>query len=245
MAHSYIQAHREEFDAFEHFARAQPRNATLLIDTYDTEAAAQRVVDLAARLASEGIAIHGVRLDSGDLAEHARRVRTVLDKGGMPGIAIFASGNLDEYRLRDLMQSGAPIDGFDIGTWMNTSADAPYLDCAYKLVEYAGEPRRKRSESKTTWPGCKQVFRRYDDSGRIADDCLALDEETHDGVPLLHHVMCDGRSRSLPSLEDSRVHVGRELATLPERLRALEPTPPLRASVSDSLAELVARLDRD
>src|SRR5206468_3790370 len=133
-------------------------------------AAAGKVV----ALAREGVAVRGVRLDSGDLAEHARRVRRILDAGGLGEVTIFASGNLDEDALRDLVASGAPIDGFGLGTRLVTSADAPYLDCAYKLVEYAGRPRRKRSEGKASWPGRKQVWRRHGDDGRMCGDVLAL-----------------------------------------------------------------------
>lgn len=128
MAHSFVQAHESETQAFENFARSHPANATLLIDTYDTVEAARKVVSLAAQLEKEGIAIKGVRIDSGDLGQYARQVRRVLDEGGMRGITIFASSGLDEYALRDLMAAGAPIDGFGVGTRMNTSADAPFLD---------------------------------------------------------------------------------------------------------------------
>ena len=165
MAHSYVQSHGSESEAFERFARAHPENAVLLIDTYDTERAAQKVVAIAQRLAAEGVAIRGVRIDSGDLGAHARRVRAILDSGGCSDLTIFASGNLDEYRLAELVRGGAPIDGYGIGTRMNTSADAPYLDCAYKLQEYDGVPRRKRSAAKATWPGRKQVYRRVDAEG--------------------------------------------------------------------------------
>ena len=245
MAHSYVQAHDDERDAFERFARSQPHNATLLIDTYDTEAAAAKVAQLAARLAQDGIAIHGVRLDSGNLATHAERVRAILDANGQPAITIFASGNLDEYRLRELMESAAPIDGFGIGTRMNTSADAPYLDCAYKLVEYAGEPRRKRSEGKATWPGRKQVFRWYDAHGKIERDCIALEHESYDGTPLLRPAMRGGRRCALPTLEESRRHAADELASLPARLRALEPALPVfGAAISPTLAQLAAEMDR-
>jgi nicotinate phosphoribosyltransferase len=244
MAHSYVQAHRSEAEAFEHFARSQPNNATLLIDTYDTEAAACKVVELGRRLARDGIAIRGVRLDSGDLAAHAVRVRAILDEGGLRDTTIFASGNLDEYRLRDLVECGAPIDGFGVGTRMNTSADAPYLDCAYKLVEYAGKPRRKRSEGKATWPGRKQVFRRRDAAGLILEDCLALAHETHDGSPLLVTVMRDGVRCVLPPLDAIRAHAARELASLPARLRVLTQATPFQARISAELEALVARMDR-
>ena len=133
MAHSFMQAHTDETIAFEHFALAQPENAILLIDTYDTEAAAHKVVALAPGLKQQGIMVKGVRLDSGDLADHARKVRRILDEGGLPQAQILASGNLDEYRLQQLIASGAPIHSFAVRTAMTKSADAPSLDCAYKL----------------------------------------------------------------------------------------------------------------
>ena len=142
MAHSYVQAHDSELAAFERFAASHPRSTTLLIDTYDTEQAARDLLPLAARMERAGTPIQAVRLDSGDLGEHARQVRAILDDGGARGIRIFASGNLDEYELHKLVAGGAPIDGFGVGTRMNTSADRPYLDCAYKLQEYAGSARR-------------------------------------------------------------------------------------------------------
>ena len=166
----------------------------LLIDTYDTEAAAQKVVELAPRLKAEGIAIKGVRLDSGNLGDHARKVRKILDEGGLSRTNIFSSGNLDEHMLRELLQAGAPIDGFGIGTRLDTSADAPYLDCAYKLVEYAGLPRRKRSEGKATWPGRKQVYRDYDDQGQYMQaDVITMEDDVPQGVPLIQAVMKGGQ----------------------------------------------------
>ena len=153
MAHSFIQAHDNEIEAFEHFADANSGDIVLLIDTYDTEAAAIKVADLAAALKERGIKIKGVRIDSGDLGKHAASVRAILDEARLHDVTIFASGNLDEYALRDLISNEAPIDGFGLGTRLDTSSDAPYLDCAYKLQEYAGRPRRKHSEGKATWPG--------------------------------------------------------------------------------------------
>ena len=155
--------------AFEHFAHSLPENVILLIDTYDTEAAAEKVVQIAPKLERDGIKIKGIRLDSGDLAEHAFKVRRILDEGGLGHVTIFASGSVDEYILERLLQKKAPIDGFGIGTHMDTSADAPYLDCAYKLVEYGGKARRKRSEGKVLWPGRKQVYRSYDDTGFMVE----------------------------------------------------------------------------
>ncbi|WP_246261673.1 nicotinate phosphoribosyltransferase [Azoarcus taiwanensis] len=246
MAHSFIQAHDNEVVAFEHFARSQPQANTMLIDTYDTEAAAEKLVGLAHRLAKEGIEIQAVRLDSGDLGEHARKVRAILDAGGLQRMRIFASGNLDEYRLRELVAAGAPIDGFGVGTRMNTSADHPYFDCAYKLQEYAGEARRKRSEGKATWPGRKQVWRHYDDVGRIVGDTLTTLDDDGIGTALLEPVMRDGRRLApSPALDAVRERVAAQLDTLPEPLRRLEPAaasvPVTVSPVLQALAEAVDR----
>lgn len=195
MAHSYVQAHDDEAAAFECFVRAQPQDAVLLIDTYDTERAAGKVVALARKLAPEGLSIKGVRIDSGDLGEHARRMRAILDAAALREITILASGNLDEQRVLELVAQGAPIDGFGVGTRMNTSSDAPFLDCAYKLQEYEGRARRKRSEGKATWPGCKQVFRRVGADGRFAGDIVTLSDETVDGYPTAREACASARHR--------------------------------------------------
>jgi len=244
MAHSYVLAHDDEMQAFEHFVRSQPDNAILLIDAYDTECAAHKVVDLARVLAREGLAIKGVRLDSGDLAAHARNVRAILDAAGLGSVTIFASGNLDEFRLRELLSEKAPIDGFGVGTRMNTSADAPYLDCAYKLTDYAGKPRRKRSEGKATWPGRKQVFRRLDGDGRIESDCIALVGEAQPGVALLRPAIVDGeRTAPETSLAAIREHARGQLDSLPARWLQLEPADAMRVDLSDALTRLAARVD--
>src|SRR3990172_9231572 len=133
MAHSFVQAYDDEAAAFVDFAKVFPSNTVLLIDTYDTESAARKIVALAPQLQQAGVAIKGVRLDSGDLAVHARNVRRILDGAGLTRTTIFASGNLDEYRVRELLAAGAPIDGFGIGTSMATASDAPFLDAVYKL----------------------------------------------------------------------------------------------------------------
>jgi nicotinate phosphoribosyltransferase len=246
MAHSYIQAHDDEMEAFRDFARVQPGNVVLLIDTYDTEAAAHKVVALAKELEPEGIRIQGVRIDSGDLGELARRVRRILDEGGLQRTIVFASGDLDEYRVRELLAQGAPIDGFGIGTKLDTSADVPYLDCAYKLEEYAGKPRRKRSAGKATWPGRKQVWRRYDAQGRMAGDVVGLAHEAQEGEPLLVPVMRGGcRLDTLSGLTAARTYAAAQLRMLPEPLRALEDAPPYPVTISGELQALAARLDAE
>lgn len=246
LAHSYIQAHENEAVAFEHFARCHPANATLLIDTYDTEAAAAKVVALARKLSQDDINVKGVRLDSGDLGVHARYVRGILNEGGLEKATIFASGNLDEYRVHALLSSGAPIDGFGVGTALDVSSDAPSLDCAYKLQEYAGRARRKRSEGKATWPGRKQVYRKYDSpEGCMAGDVVTLAEnDFHEGEPLIVPVMQTGRRLE----EDMGLDVVRErtlanYARLPKSLKTLDAAPAYPVEISASLQALAKQLD--
>ncbi|WP_292938026.1 nicotinate phosphoribosyltransferase [Noviherbaspirillum sp.] len=245
MAHSFIQAHESETDAFASFARAFPDNATLLIDTYDTEAAAEQVVRLAQWLQEEeGIRIKAVRLDSGELGTLAYRVREILDAGGCEEIGIFASGNLDEFAVQELTEGDAPIDGFGIGTRMNTSADAPFLDCAYKLVEYAGQPCRKRSLGKMTWPGSKQVYRHYTAQGILEGDVLALADEDVAGEALLKPVMRGGALQyQSPPLSVMRAYAQEQLSRLPLDLHSLEPASPYPLQVSRALQELTQQVD--
>lgn len=244
MAHSFVQAHADETLAFEHFAHTQPDNVVLLIDTYDTEAAARKVVSLTQDLTSKGITVKGVRLDSGDLAEHARKVRRILDEGGLSHAQILASGNLDEYRLRDLVQSCAPIDSFAVGTAMTTSSDAPSLDCAYKLQEYAGRPCRKRSEGKATWPGPKQVYRYHRDDGHLDHDIVTTHDDLLPGEPLLRPVMKNGcRLAPSPGLAEVRRHTASQLGQLPELLRALETVPAYDVQISLALQNLARTVD--
>ena len=244
MAHSFVQAHEDETEAFVAFAESFPDNAMLLIDTYDTVAAARKVAALAPQLAARGIRIRGVRLDSGDLDALSREVRGILDAGGLREAAIFASGNLDEYRLAQLCSGGAPIDGFGVGTRMNTSADAPYLDCAYKLQEYDGRARRKRSEGKATWPGRKQVWRHRDAEGLLVRDVLTLADSPETGDPLLAPVMRGGkRLEPRPGLAEARVNARWELSRLSSPLRSLEPAAPHPVEVAPALRALAAEID--
>lgn len=245
MAHSFIQAFDDERTAFERFAQSRPDNLTLLIDTYDTESAARKVVALAPRLKEMGISIRAVRLDSGDMIALAKRVRAILDGGGLQQVRIFASGGLDEDGVAAMLRAGAPIDGFGLGTSLTTSLDVPALDCAYKLQEYAGLPRRKRSAGKATFPGRKQVWRRYGVDGRIAEDVLSLEDDEHDGEPLIRLVMKDGRRLApAPPLTDIRAQAVRDLDRLPEPLRRLEPNTTCPVRISDRLARLADEVDR-
>jgi nicotinate phosphoribosyltransferase len=243
IAHSFIQAHDDEVQAFLDFARSRPDNLVLLLDTYDTEAAAEKVVKLAPKLADEGIAIFGVRLDSGDLVAHSRAVRTILDQGGLESVRILASGGIDEHELRRFVSEKAPIDGCGVGTSLTTSQDAPALDCAYKLQEYAGQPKRKLSEGKATWPGRKQVYRRYGSDGIMREDTLALQDETLPGDALLVPVMRGGhRVGDQPSLDSARDRANANLARLPEKFRSLDKTDPYPVRVAPTLLALADAL---
>lgn len=247
MAHSFIQLHRDESQAFEDFARANPGNVVFLLDTYDTEAAAEKVVGVARKLKDEGIRVLGVRLDSGDLGEHARRVRKILDAANLNQLTIFASGNLDEYSVAKLIASDAPIDGFGIGTRLDASADRAYLDCVYKIQEYAGRSLRKRSEGKATWPGRKQVYRSFDAEGRMSHDIVALETESPPpgSEPLLQIVMEHGRRLAPPvAMEAARQVAADNRSRLPPALRSLEPAAIHDVQISPAIRKLADTVDR-
>lgn len=245
MAHSFVQAFDDESVAFESFAHSRPEKLTLLIDTYDTEAATRKVVALAPRLKTHGIKISSVRLDSGDLTALSKSVRRILDAGGLAEVTIFASGGLDEDNIAEMLRAGASIDGFGVGTSLTTSSDVPALDCAYKLQEYGGLPRRKRSTGKATWPGRKQVWRQYGPDGRMSGDILSIEDDAQSGEPLLQLVMKDGRRVApSPTLTESRARAARDLERLPVPLRRLEPGAAYPVLVADALKRLAAAVDR-
>jgi nicotinate phosphoribosyltransferase len=236
MARSFVEAAITEEDAFRRYARSDPAHVVLLIDTYDAVAAARTVVRLAPELQAEGIEIRGVRLESGELEPQARRVREILDAGGLRAVQILASGNLDECAVAKLVAAGAPIDGFALGTRLVTSADGPYLDCDYKLQRYDGRARTRRAEGETTWPGIKQVFRERGPAGTWECDVVALDGETHEGEPLLVPVMRAGRRLGCgDTLAAARERVARGVELLPPRLRSLAPAAPFPVYMSERL----------
>lgn len=248
MAHSYIQAHDDEMEAFRAFARSFPETI-LLVDTYDTLAGIDRVIQLAREL-DEDFRVQAVRLDSGDLAELAREARRRFDDAGLTGVEIFASGGLDEHEIVRLLDASAPIDGFGVGTSMGISNDAPGLDLAYKLTTYAGEGRLKLSSGKPILPGRKQVYRFVKD-GHAVRDVIALADEKLDGRPLLQPVMKGGRwlPDARESLDEARERAQCECAQLPEAVRGLAPAKsPYPVEISDTLKayrnEVVKRMSR-
>ena len=244
MAHSYVLAFPDEADAFRAYARDFPEGAVLLIDTYDTVEGARRAAAVANELRAEGVTVRGVRLDSGDLAALARAVRDVLDAGGCADLRIFASSDLDEYRIADLLAQGAPIDAFGVGTRLGTSADAPSLGAVYKLVAGARGPVMKHSSGKASLPGVKQVYR-DDREGEAAADTIALAGETGvAGRPLLEQVMASGERlappESLAALRDRRAAA---VAALPGPARRLHAdADAYRVRLSPGLAGLIEGL---
>jgi nicotinate phosphoribosyltransferase len=247
MAHSFIQAHDDERQAFENFVAVRGRATALLIDTYDTVRGARRAADLARALETADAPgrVQAVRIDSGDLSRQAHEVRRLLDAEACADVEIVLSGSLDEYEIASLLQKGTPVNAFGIGTHLDVSEDAPSLDMAYKLEEYAGQARRKRSAGKATWPGRKQVFREHDAAGMMCRDAIVLESEEHAGEPLLHEVMRDGhRLTPIAGLASLRKECRRQLNTLPEALRNLqEGDGGYPVEVSDSVRSLARRID--
>lgn len=239
MAHSYVMAFETEIDAFRAFARDFPDHAILLIDTFDVEQGARRAVAVASELASEGVALKGVRIDSGDLAALARRVREILDQGGFNDTQIILSGDLDEYRVKEMLDAAVPVDAFGVGTQMGTSADSPFLGGVYKLVAEAGVPKVKLSTGKITLPGLKQVHR-VSSGGVFERDVITLEDETVEGArPLLEPALASGRRTRPPeAIDDVRERCAASLEQLPPALRSLDSAAPYPVSLSERLQEL-------
>ncbi len=240
MAHSYIEAFATERDAFRAFAQDFPGRVTFLVDTYDTAGGVDAAIDVIRELGLGGEL--AVRLDSGDLGELSREARRRLDDAGQGDVRIFASGGLDDLEIERLVRAGAPIDAFGVGTRLGVSADAPYLDTVYKLVEVDGRPVAKLSTGKATWPGRKQVFR----GSRPGHDVIGLrDEPAPEGTgPLLERVMAAGRRTGPPgTLEAARGRFEEDLAALPEVVRRLDRPEAQIPPPSDALRDLAERVE--
>jgi nicotinate phosphoribosyltransferase len=250
MAHSFVMAFENEVDAFRAFAKTFPKKSTLLIDTYNDLAGAENAVTIAKELEAKGDRLGGVRLDSGDLAETSKKVRCLFDEEGLSYVTIFASGDLDEYRIEELLRESARIDAFGVGTRMGTSADKPYVDVIYKLCEIQGEdgefsPIMKLSEGKITLPGRKQVYRFKDKQNNHVKDVIALADEKLEAEPLLIKVMEDGKATyELPSLEEIRSEAKANLSKLPEKYKRLSNPPIYPVELSKTLGELTNTLTK-
>ncbi|HZA49311.1 MAG TPA: nicotinate phosphoribosyltransferase, partial [Myxococcaceae bacterium] len=246
MGHSYVMAFSREIDAFRQFAHDFPDRAIVLIDTYDVATGARRAAKVARELAERGHRLRGVRIDSGDLAVEARKARAILDADGAAEVPIFLSGDLDEWKIDELVRNHVPADAFGVGTQLGTSGDAPSLGGVYKLAVDAGTPRMKLSHGKLTLPGRKQVYRFKEGDGEtISGDVIGLEDEAISGArPLLVPMMKDGRLLrdgvdQVHALGEARERCARSLLSLPPSLRALSPAPPYPVHWSRRLQQLV------
>ncbi|MFW6332542.1 MAG: nicotinate phosphoribosyltransferase [Thermodesulfobacteriota bacterium] len=238
MAHSYVTSFEEEIDAFRAFADVFPNNTVLLIDTFDTVNGAHKAVEVAKEMADRGEKIKGVRLDSGDMTQLSKEVRGIFKEADMEDVFIFASGGYDEYKINDAVENDAEIDGFGVGTKMGTSADAPYLDIAYKLVQYDHRPLLKLSSGKKTLVNQKQVFRNTD-NGRPTEDVIALRDETLEGDPLLIRAMHDGSRQINPeSVHEIRERFMEELENLDDAYKRLKDPDEYPVELSPGLEKL-------
>jgi nicotinate phosphoribosyltransferase len=244
MAHAFILSCESEIDAFRRFAESFPEASTFLVDTFDTLEGTRKAAVVAREMKARGRRLQAIRLDSGDLLDLSRQARAILDEAGLPEVQIFASGGLDEFEVDELVRAGAPIDAFGVGTKVGVSADAPWTDCAYKLVEYSGRPVLKLSTGKQTLPGPKQVFRSRDSAGSYDRDVIATAGEHMDGTaPLLSEVMREGkRAHPSPTLEELRLRFRGEFACLPERHKALRKPELYDVRVSEELEQLRQRV---
>ncbi|MEM2104607.1 MAG: nicotinate phosphoribosyltransferase [Candidatus Bathyarchaeia archaeon] len=248
MAHSFVMFFSNELESFRAFAKTFPDRSTLLIDTFDNIKGAENAIKIAKELERQGFKLRGVRIDSGDLVEISRKVRKMLDENGLGYVQIFASGDLDEYRIAELLSKGAQIDSFGVGTKLGTSADRPYVDIIYKLCEKMNEkgvftPIMKLSERKATLPGRKQVFRFKNEKGIFSRDVIALEGEQIDGEPLLVKVMEKGKIvYDLPSLEQIREKALQNLARLPDECKRLKSAAKYPVVLSPKLKSLMRKL---
>ncbi|MGM0481010.1 MAG: nicotinate phosphoribosyltransferase [Pseudomonadota bacterium] len=235
MAHSYIQAHDSEFDAFKRFTERFPETI-LLVDTFDTLDGVKKVIKLSQQLGDD-FKVRGIRLDSGDLGDLAKKSRKLLDDSGLEHLDIVASGGLDEYKISKLENDNAPIDSFGVGTGMGVSDDAPALDIAYKLVKYDAKGRLKLSSGKPVLPGEKQVFRQSDDTG-FSQDSIGRYDEQLPGEPLLQVVMTQGKR--LPSHEQNLdticQYAQQQIKRLPMSIKSLQKSEPYQVTISGQLS---------
>ncbi len=248
MAHSFIMSYPKELDAFRAFAKTFPDKSTLLIDTYNDIAGLEKAVIVAKELEAKGFRLGGVRLDSGDLAETSKKIRKILDENDLGYVKIFVSGDLDEFRISELLSKGAKIDSFGVGTKMGTSSDRPYLDVIYKLCETMTAPNvyspiMKLSTDKLTLPGRKQVYRYKDSNGKYLRDVITLASERVDAEPLLVKVMSEGKlTYTLPSLNQIKDFAAENLSKLPEKHKVLTEAEAYPVELSQKLQELIKTL---
>ncbi len=237
MAHSFVLSFADEISAFRAYAESFPQDSVFLIDTFDTLKGAEYAVTVAREMEEKGFRLKGVRLDSGDMIDLSRKVRKILDKAGLKHVSIIASSGFEEYQIRGMVEGGAEIDAFGVGTKLGVSSDAPYLDIVYKMVRLGDKNVRKLSPGKITLAGEKQVFRFFDGNGLMERDIIGTRNESTNGAsPLLEKVMEKGSpAKHLPSMEDIRRRFKENYSMLPECYKKLEPADPFPVSISEEL----------
>lgn len=241
MAHSFVQKFKNEADSFDSYYKIYGEDSILLIDTYDTEKGAQKACKY-------GNTIRGVRIDSGDLIDHARKVRKILDQNGCDKVLIVASSDLNEYKIKEIIDKKAPIDAFGVGTELTTSRDDPTISGVYKLMEYNNEPRIKISEGKVTYPGIKQVYRSYNKDDKLEEDMLSLDDEPIpvNSEPLLIPIIKKGKLVTiLPKLDEIRDFYLENIRNLPETYKNLEQKEKFKLRVSEKLEQITQKLKKN
>ena len=246
MAHSFVESFQSEEEAFRGYAASFPDTTTLLVDTYDTLDGVRKAIAVAREMERQGHSLRAIRLDSGDLLELSRKSRAILAEAGLGHVEVFASGGLDEFEVDALLSAGAPIDGFGVGTKVGVSADAPWTDCAYKLVTYDGRPTLKLSPGKQSVPGPKQVFRYRDADGRYVRDVIGVAGERppdSDAEPLLTEVMREGKRLEQPqTLAQLREGFKQEFDRLPDEYKTLRSPPQYPVDTTAGLEALQQRL---
>jgi nicotinate phosphoribosyltransferase len=250
MAHSFVMSFASELESFQAYADTFPKRTILLVDTYDTKKGIANAVEVALGLKKKGYNLLGIRLDSGDMASLSRLGRKMLDASGLNYVKIFASGNLDEFKIKGLLDKGALVDNFGVGTHMGVSIDAPCLDVIYKISEISPTgkkflPTMKLSKGKVNYPGRKQVFRMKDKQGNFAKDILALEKEKINGRPLLTKVVNNGKIiYKAPSLEEIRKYLNVSLSVFPKEMKKVYSKYKYPVEVSPALKKLTGGLRR-
>ncbi|MFX0075209.1 MAG: nicotinate phosphoribosyltransferase [Candidatus Hermodarchaeota archaeon] len=240
MAHSFIQKFDSEMESFDVYNNIYGDNSILLIDTYDTEQAAKDITKFKN-------SIKAVRIDSGNLIEHSKKVRKILDENGCEKVQIVASSDLNEYKIKEILESGAPIDAFGVGTELATSRDDPAIAGVYKLIEYNHKPKIKVSEDKLTHPGKKQIYRSFNERGEFKEDILMLDNEPApiNSEALLIPMMKNGEIiTALPDLDSIQQYYNENIKKLPEDFKLLEENHIFELKVSSKLSDLTSSLAR-
>lgn len=238
MAHSFVQRFEDELDSFNAYYKIYGKDSILLIDTYDTEIGAEKSCKF-------GNNIKGVRIDSGDLIDHAKKVRKILDKNGCEKVLIVASSDLNEYKIKEIIDKKVPIDAFGVGTELATSRDDPTISGVYKLIEYNNIPKIKVSEEKLTYPGKKQVYRIYNKEGMFKEDILSLENEPvlPNSEALLIPIMKNGEIiATIPNLDEIQAFYLENIKKLPDSYKKLEKTQVSKVKVSEKLQQLTDSL---